>query len=130
MKYITIAMPDDLGERFSVTADFLGIEEERLARAALEAYMRTWEEKFDVEIGIPTTNTQKKERLVTGEVEANQAEAETRLKLWFEGLEKSFEDTRNMFGLSESELSVEMRRQEGGIDNGDDNINNDGDVSV
>lgn len=44
MKYITIAMPDDLGERFSLTADFLGIEEERLARAALEAYMRTWEE--------------------------------------------------------------------------------------
>ena len=71
--------------------------------------MRMWEEKFDVEIGIPTTNTQKKERLVTGEVEANQREAETRLDLWFEGLQESFEETRNMFGIPESELKVEKR---------------------
>lgn len=76
--------------------------------------MRTWEEKFDAEIGIPTTNTQKKERLVTGEVEANQAEAETRLKLWYDGISKGIEETREMFNIPESELKVEWRNREGG----------------
>lgn len=79
--------------------------------------MRTWEEKFDAEIGIPTTNTQKKERLVTGEVEANQAEAETRLKLWYEGISKGIEETRDMFGIPENELKVEWRNREGGVQN-------------
>ena len=79
--------------------------------------MRTWEEKFEVEIGIPTTNTQKKERLVTGEVAANQMEAETRLKMWFEGLQESFDETRKMFGIPESELKVEWRNREGGVQN-------------
>ena len=87
--------------------------------------MRTWEEKFDAEIGIPTTNTQKKERLVTGEVEANQMEAETRLKLWYEGISKGIEETRDMFGIPESELKVEWRNREGGVQYGNgDNVRN------
>mgnify|MGYP002798066986 CR=1 FL=1 len=90
--------------------------------------MRTWEEKFDVEIGIPTTNTQKKERLVTGEVEANQMEAETRLEMWFEGLRESFEETRQMFGIPESELNVEMRKPKGGDSNGYADTDGNGDV--
>lgn len=92
--------------------------------------MRTWEEKFDVEIGIPTTNTQKKERLVTGEVKANQMEAETRLEMWFEGLQESFEETRQMFGIPESELNVEMRKPKGGDGNGNADTDGDGDVQL
>lgn len=90
--------------------------------------MRTWEEKFDAEIGIPTTNTQKKERLVTGEVEANQMEAETRLKLWYEGISKGIEETRDMFGIPESELKVEWRNREGGAQNVNGYNDGDGDL--
>ena len=68
--------------------------------------MRKIEAMFDTDVGIPNANTDKKERLVTDEVNANNVETATRCELWLEQLKESVEETKNMFGV---ELSVDWR---------------------
>jgi hypothetical protein len=68
--------------------------------------MRKIEAMFDTDIGIPNANTDKRERLVTDEVNANNVETALRPMYWLEQLKKSVEETRNMFGI---ELSVDWR---------------------
>lgn len=68
--------------------------------------LQEWEERFDTEIGIPHTNTDKKERLVKGEVNANAAQSYTRVEMWLDNLKESCEKTRKMFGI---DLDVDWR---------------------
>lgn len=68
--------------------------------------MRKIEAMFDTEIGIPNANTDKRERLVTDEVNANNVETYTKAALWLEELKKACERVNNHFGLS---LSVDWR---------------------
>ena len=67
------------------------------------ADMRKIEAMFDTDIGIPNNENQnKKERLITDEVNANNIETITRCELWLEQLKKSAEQTNDMFGTEES----------------------------
>ena len=66
-----------------------------------------WERRFDTEVGIPRTNTEKKERLVTGEVNSNITESYARIDMWLEQLKKSCRKANNLFG--EEILSVDWR---------------------
>lgn len=69
--------------------------------------MRKIESMFDTEIGIPNANTDKKERLVTDEVNANNVETATRCELWLETVRKEIDKANTMFpGIN---LSVEWR---------------------
>jgi pyruvate carboxylase len=68
--------------------------------------MRTLYNQFDTEIGIPNANVNKRERLITDEVNANNAESVARAALWLQELKESFEKVNNMFGLS---LAVDWR---------------------
>lgn len=68
--------------------------------------LRKWEMMFDTDIGIPNANTDKKERLITDEVNANNVETTTKAELWLEQLQKCCEKVNNMFGLS---ISVDWR---------------------
>ena len=68
--------------------------------------IRKIEAMFDTEIGIPNANTDKAERLITDEVNANNTETATRCELWLESIRRGIDDANNMFGLS---LSVEWR---------------------
>lgn len=62
---------------------------------------------FDTEIGIPSANTDKRERLITDEVNANNIETYSKVQLWFETLTESIERVNKMFdGL---DISVEWR---------------------
>lgn len=61
---------------------------------------------FDTEIGIPNANTDKRERLITDEVNANNAETFTRCAMWLEELQQSCKKANDMFGLS---MSVNWR---------------------
>lgn len=60
--------------------------------------LKEWERRFDTELGIPHTNSDKKERLVTGEVNSNITESFTRVELWLEELKKGCDMTNNLFG--------------------------------
>lgn len=62
--------------------------------------MRFWEMKFDNEIGIPTTNTTKKERLITDEANSAIEESRTKAQLWLDELQESCRKINNMFGTS------------------------------
>jgi hypothetical protein len=64
---------------------------------------------FDTEIGIPNTNTDKKERMITSEVLSNNVETLSKCELWLEELQERFEEARNMFGFTKEELNVEWR---------------------
>ena len=68
--------------------------------------MRKIESMFDTDIGIPNANTDKRERLITDEVNANNVETATRCELWLEEIRKGLDKANEMFNLS---LSVDWR---------------------
>ena len=68
--------------------------------------MRKIEAMFDTDIGIPNANTDKKERLVTDEVNANNVETATRCELWLDSIRKGIDQANNMYDLT---LSVDWR---------------------
>lgn len=68
--------------------------------------LRKWENMFNTDIGIANANTDKKERLVVAEVEANNEETTSKASLWLEQMQESCEKASEMFGI---ELSVDWR---------------------
>ena len=68
--------------------------------------MRKIEAMFDTDIGIPNANTDKKERLVTDEINANNVETATRCELWLDSIRKGIDKANAMYNLS---LSVDWR---------------------
>ena len=68
--------------------------------------MRKIEAMFDTDIGIPNANTDKKERLVTDEINANNVETASKCELWLESIKKGIKQANDMYGLS---LSVDWR---------------------
>ena len=75
--------------------------------------MRKWKNQFCTEVGIPNTNTDKKERLIRDEVNANSTETQTKAILWLETIRKGMEDTNDLFGLDLS-VKLHFNEQEGG----------------
>lgn len=69
--------------------------------------MRKIEAQFDTDIGIPSANTEKRERLISDEVNANNVETATRCELWLETVRKEIDKANTMFpGIN---LSVDWR---------------------
>lgn len=68
--------------------------------------MRKIEAMFDTDIGIPNANTDKKERLITDEVNANNIETATRCELWLETLRKGINKANEKYNLS---ITVDWR---------------------
>ena len=68
--------------------------------------LRKLEAMYDTDIGIPNANTDKKERLITDEVNSNNIEVLSKCSLWLAELQKSCKRINSMFGLS---LSVDWR---------------------
>ena len=61
--------------------------------------MRKIKQQFDTEIGIPNANMEKKERLITDEVNSNNVETRAKLDLWLESLNDGAKRARKMFGI-------------------------------
>ena len=72
----------------------------------LLADMRKIEAMYDTDIGIPNANTDKRERLISDEVNANNVETYSKCSLWLEQLQESCRKTRNMFDV---DISVDWR---------------------
>ena len=68
--------------------------------------MRKIEAMYDTEIGIPNANTDKRERLIADEVNANNVETATRCELWMETIKKELTKANDMFGIT---LAVDWR---------------------
>lgn len=68
--------------------------------------MRTIENQFNTFIGIPNSNTQKRERLITSEVESNNVEVFALPTLWLNTMREGIEKVNRMFNLN---ISVSLR---------------------
>ena len=64
------------------------------------------EAMFDTRIGIPNANTDKKERLVTDEINANNVETATMCEQWLDCIKKGIEKANAMYNLT---LAVDWR---------------------
>lgn len=79
----------------------------------------TLRKMFLTQIGIPNANTEKKERLITDEVAANNFETRSKCEIWLETLQTGFKQTRELFGIPETDLNVDWRDDlKGGVTNG------------
>ena len=68
--------------------------------------VRKIEAMFDTHIGIPNANTDKRERLVTDEVNANNVETYSKCALWLEELQDGCRKANDMFGI---DMAVDWR---------------------
>lgn len=71
--------------------------------------LHRWKNLFLTEIGIPNSNFQKTERMITNEVNANNTETKSKAELWLETMTDGVERVNKMFGL---DLSVKFRFDE------------------
>ena len=76
--------------------------------------LQTIEDQFNTDIGIPNANTQKKERLIVDEVNANNTDTNAKVSLWLETMRYDIEKVNRMFGLN---LSVSYRFKEESVAN-------------
>ena len=76
--------------------------------------MRTIENMFNTDIGIPNANTMKRERLISDEVNANNIDTNAKIALWLDTMRKGIDQANSMFDLG---ISVDYRfDMPGGLD--------------
>ena len=92
--------------------------------------MKKIEAEFDTRIGIPNANTDKRERLITDEVNSNNAGTNALASQWKTSLDDSIERVKNLFGESCEPLAVRWRKLEEGGVSGESVSVSDGNVSV
>lgn len=68
--------------------------------------MKTLEDQFNTVIGVPNANTQKRERMITDEVNANNVDTQCRVNLWLETMNKDITQVNKMFG---TDIKVKYR---------------------
>ena len=78
----------------------------------LIADLRKIEAEFDTRVGIPNANTDKRERLITDEVNANNVETTILSDLWMDSIQDGIKKVKDMFGL---EISCERRYEDANI---------------
>lgn len=78
------------------------------------ADMRKIENQFCTDLGLPNSNTEKKERLTDDEVNSNNIETYSRAELWLERLREGCSRVNEMFGI---DISVEWRNKPDESDN-------------
>lgn len=78
----------------------------------LIADLRKIEAEFDTRIGIPNANTDKRERLITDEVNANNVETTILSDLWMDSIQDAIKKVREMFNI---EIKCERRYEDGNI---------------
>ena len=78
----------------------------------LIADLRKIEAEFDTRVGIPNANTDKRERLITDEVNANNVETTILSDLWMDSIQDGIKKVRDMFGI---EITCERRYEDANI---------------
>lgn len=78
----------------------------------LIADLRKIEAEFDTRVGIPNANTDKRERLITDEVNANNVETTILSDIWMDSIQDGIKRVRDMFGI---ELKCERRYSDANI---------------
>lgn len=61
--------------------------------------MKTIEDQFNTKVGIPNANTQKRERLISSEVEANDVDTRSLIDVWLDSLRNDLSRVNDHYGL-------------------------------
>lgn len=72
--------------------------------------LRKIENEFNTRIGINNSNTEKKERMIKDEVNANNEETKSLAEIWFDTIQKGIKEAKKLF--PELKLSVSWRHKE------------------
>ena len=85
--------------------------------------MKTIENQFNTKIGIPNANTQKRERLINSEVQANDIDTQALIRVWLDSMRDGITKVNNRYGLN---ISVDYNydsfyNKEGEVDYGSEN---------
>ena len=70
--------------------------------------MKTIEDQFNTKIGIPNANTQKRERLISSEVESNDVDTTALVQIWLDTMKRDIDRINAKYGTG---ISVEYRYQ-------------------
>ena len=73
--------------------------------------MRKWELRYMSDIGVPNSNTEKKERMIEAEVESNDVEVKLWADMALDELKDGCKKARNMFGLTEFDVDWRFREE-------------------
>jgi hypothetical protein len=76
--------------------------------------MRKIEWEFDTRVGIPNANTDKRERLNTDEVNANNVDTKILADGWMDSIQSSIKDVKDLFGI---DIKCEWRYGDGDLGN-------------
>lgn len=88
--------------------------------------LQKWINLFRTEIGLPNSNTEKKERLIVDEVNSNNVATGSKVEMWLEECQKSCQRVKDMFDI---DISVDWRvdpirtNSDGGAEDESDAIN-------
>lgn len=82
--------------------------------------LKTIEDRYNTKIGIPNANTQKRERLITSEVEANDSDTSCLVDVWLDTLRRDLEKINSRYGL---DISVSYRYAQKEAEKNDNEIN-------
>lgn len=74
--------------------------------------LRKIEAEYDTRIGVPNANTDKKERLITDEVNANNVETHILADMWMDSIQDGIRQIKEMFGV---EIKCEWRYGDGDL---------------
>lgn len=98
---------DLLDDEGRLTVEFLNqnVGQNYIADRLLDT-LRDIKNMFLTDIGIPNANTDKRERLISDEVNANNFETRSKAGLWLRTLQKGCQKVREMFDI---DLSVEWQ---------------------
>lgn len=81
--------------------------------------LKTLENEFATAVGLPNANTDKKERMIVGEVNANNVETCTRIDMWMDSWQKSCNKVKKMFNV---DISFEWRVKPDELEGDDDDV--------
>ena len=86
--------------------------------------LRKIEDEFNTRIGLPNANTDKRERLISDEVNANNVETETLPELWLDNLHRSINQAVELYPELSGKISVDWRVKPNVDTQQSDNLNN------
>ena len=72
--------------------------------------IRKLENEFDSKIGLANVNSEKKERLVQDEVNANRDETYALAEIWYDSIQDGIKKAKAMFGLSDFSMDWRFDR--------------------
>lgn len=119
MQVISDKLKDDQGEpNWDIWTQNVG--QNYITDRLLNDY-KTIKDQFNTLIGIPNANTQKRERMISNEVEANDIDTQALALLWLDTMQQGIDKVNKMYDLN---ITVRYRYADYYSKDGEDNGNN------